>query len=103
METATLFLVSCQPACGCLLFTYPVKHLQQNTFSSNKHSTVCPCPCCLQCLGLASEVVDMCFKATASRIGGVGFKQLAADVMALHSAAYKVREAGLHKRHHFHH
>jgi glutamate synthase domain-containing protein 2 len=48
------------------------------------------CVCALQCLGLASEVVDMCFKATASRIGGVGFKQLAADSMALHEAAYKV-------------
>lgn len=44
----------------------------------------------LQCLGLASEVVDTCFKGTASRIGGVGFKQLATDTIALHQAAYKV-------------
>lgn len=43
-----------------------------------------------QCLGLAPEVVDTCFKGTASRIGGVGFTQLAADAFALHEAAYKV-------------
>jgi len=41
-------------------------------------------------LGLAGEVVDMCFKGTASRIGGVGFTRLAQDVIALHEAAYKV-------------
>jgi glutamate synthase domain-containing protein 2 len=44
----------------------------------------------LQCLGLASEVVDVCFKGTASRIGGGGFEQLGRDSMALHQAAYKV-------------
>ena len=44
----------------------------------------------MQALGLASEVVDMCFKGTASRIGGVGFNQLAADAIALHDAAYEV-------------
>ena len=43
-----------------------------------------------QALGLSSEVVDLCFKGTASRIGGVGFHQLAADAIALHDAAYKV-------------
>lgn len=31
----------------------------------------------------------MSFKGTASRIGGVGFSQLAADAIALHDAAYK--------------
>lgn len=56
-----------------------------------------PCVCAyvdictiLQCLGLAPEVVDTCFKGTASRIGGVGFSQLAKDTMALHKAAYQV-------------
>jgi glutamate synthase (NADPH/NADH) len=44
-----------------------------------------------EALGLANEVVDMCFKGTASRIGGVGFTQLAADAISLHNAAYKVR------------
>ncbi len=43
-----------------------------------------------ECLGLAPEVVDVCFKGTASRIGGVGFEQLAKDTMALHQLAYKV-------------
>jgi hypothetical protein len=47
-----------------------------------------------EALGLATEVVDMCFKGTASRIGGVGFTQLAADAIALHDAAYKVRCGG---------
>eukprot|EP00879_Flechtneria_rotunda_P003043 GHRR01003263.1.p1 GENE.GHRR01003263.1~~GHRR01003263.1.p1 ORF type:complete len:2008 (+),score=728.67 GHRR01003263.1:1512-7535(+) len=42
-----------------------------------------------ECLGLASEVVDLCFRGTASRIGGVGFNQLADDITALHDAAYK--------------
>ncbi|KAF6263375.1 hypothetical protein COO60DRAFT_459133 [Scenedesmus sp. NREL 46B-D3] len=42
-----------------------------------------------EALGLAPEVVDVCFKGTASRIGGVGFTQLAADAIALHDAAYK--------------
>eukprot|EP00878_Enallax_costatus_P000131 GHUV01000172.1.p1 GENE.GHUV01000172.1~~GHUV01000172.1.p1 ORF type:complete len:2326 (+),score=665.07 GHUV01000172.1:565-6978(+) len=42
-----------------------------------------------EALGLSSEVVDLCFKGTASRIGGVGFHQLAADAIALHDAAYK--------------
>ena len=32
----------------------------------------------------------MCFKGTASRIGGVGFEQLASDTLSLHAAAYHV-------------
>jgi hypothetical protein len=32
----------------------------------------------------------MCFKGTASRIGGVGFEQIARDALALHAAAYNV-------------
>ncbi|KIZ04404.1 glutamate synthase (NADPH/NADH) [Monoraphidium neglectum] len=39
-------------------------------------------------LGIADEVVSMCFKGTASRIGGVGFEQIAKDTLALHAAAY---------------
>ncbi|WIA23003.1 hypothetical protein OEZ85_001356 [Tetradesmus obliquus] len=42
-----------------------------------------------EALGMAPEVVDMCFKGTATRIGGVGFTQLAADAIALHDVAYK--------------
>ncbi len=33
----------------------------------------------------------MCFKGTASRIGGVGFERLGMDCIALHDVAYKVR------------
>jgi glutamate synthase domain-containing protein 2 len=36
----------------------------------------------------------MCFKGTASRIGGVGFEQIARDALALHEAAYKVGAVG---------
>lgn len=36
------------------------------------------------------QVVAMCFKGTASRIGGVGFEQIARDALALHAAAYHV-------------
>jgi hypothetical protein len=36
----------------------------------------------------------MCFKGTASRIGGVGFEQIAKDTLALHAAAYHVRRRG---------
>lgn len=69
-------------------------HLAGITFTSlagwiNTQSLCC-CPVLLQCLGLASEVVDVCFKGTASRIGGGGFEQLGRDSMALHQAAYKV-------------
>jgi len=39
-------------------------------------------------LGLASEVVDMCFTGTASRIEGVGFHQLGSDALRLHGVAY---------------
>ncbi|KAF8066383.1 Glutamate synthase [NADH] [Scenedesmus sp. PABB004] len=42
-----------------------------------------------ECLGLATEVVDLCFKGTASRIAGVGFAALGRDALALHDAAYK--------------
>ena len=44
-----------------------------------------------EALGIAEEVVSLCFKGTASRIGGVGFEQIAADTLALHAAAYQVR------------
>jgi glutamate synthase (NADPH/NADH) len=48
-----------------------------------------------EALGVSTEVVDLCFKGTASRIGGVGFTQLAADAISLHDAAYKVCSVGL--------
>ncbi|MFN2626934.1 MAG: glutamate synthase-related protein, partial [Mycobacteriales bacterium] len=39
-------------------------------------------------IGLADEVVDRCFTGTASMTGGVGFAEVAADVLARHDAAF---------------
>jgi glutamate synthase (ferredoxin) len=39
-------------------------------------------------LGLGGAVVDRCFAGTASLIGGIGFGEIAADVLARHAAAY---------------
>ncbi len=39
-------------------------------------------------LGLGHEVVTTCFAGTASPIGGIGFEEIAEDVLARHRAAY---------------
>ena len=39
-------------------------------------------------VGIGEEVIDACFKGTASRIGGVDFEQLAADLLEMHGMAY---------------
>lgn len=39
-------------------------------------------------LGLSCEVVDKCFKGTFSPIEGIGFEQIASEVVARHRAAY---------------
>jgi len=44
-----------------------------------------------EALGLGDEVVDLCFKGTPTRIGGVNFDQLGADALQMHYAAYGVR------------
>ncbi|KFM26658.1 Glutamate synthase [NADH], amyloplastic [Auxenochlorella protothecoides] len=41
-----------------------------------------------EAVGLDAEVVDACFTGTASRIGGMSLADLAADLLALHAAAY---------------
>jgi glutamate synthase (ferredoxin) len=41
-----------------------------------------------EALGLAAEVVNRCFNGTPSRIGGLGFREIAEDVLARHQAAY---------------
>ena len=41
-----------------------------------------------EALGLAPEVVDVCFRGTPTRIGGSGWEQLGRDVLALHDAAF---------------
>lgn len=39
-------------------------------------------------IGLGDEIIDVCFKGTASRIGGIGFARLAEDLIKLHAMAY---------------
>ncbi|CAN6609573.1 glutamate synthase [NADH] [Trichomonascus vanleenenianus] len=50
-------------------------------------------------LGLNTEVVNLCFPGTASRIDGIGFEYLAKDALSLHNRGYPdrqtVRPAGL--------
>src|SRR5713226_6022693 len=41
-----------------------------------------------EALGLGAEVVDRCFTGTVSTIGGIGFTEIAEDVLARHRAAY---------------
>ena len=39
-------------------------------------------------LGLAPEVMERCFRGTASPLGGLGFEEIAEDVLAVHRAAF---------------
>src|SRR5436853_481157 len=41
-----------------------------------------------EALGLGAEVIDRCFTGTVSTIGGIGFTEIAEDVLARHRAAY---------------
>ena len=41
-----------------------------------------------EALGLGADVIDRCFAGTASPIGGIGFRELAEDVLSRHRAAY---------------
>src|SRR5690349_1819975 len=41
-----------------------------------------------EALGLGAEVIDRCFTGTASTIGGIGFSEIAEDVLARQRAAY---------------
>jgi glutamate synthase (ferredoxin) len=47
-----------------------------------------------EALGLSRDLVDRYFTHTASRIGGIGAIELAADVLAHHHRAYDPRHAG---------
>ncbi|MDD5584735.1 MAG: glutamate synthase large subunit, partial [Candidatus Omnitrophica bacterium] len=47
-----------------------------------------------EALGVAQEVIDMCFTGTVSRIGGVGFKEIARETLLRHETAYPQREIG---------
>src|SRR5439155_1161436 len=39
-------------------------------------------------VGLTQEIVDLCFEGTPSPVGGIGFDEIAADVLARHADAY---------------
>ena len=41
-----------------------------------------------EALGLGAEIIDTCFAGTASPIGGIGFEEVADDVLLRHRAAY---------------
>jgi glutamate synthase (NADPH/NADH) large chain/glutamate synthase (ferredoxin) len=41
-----------------------------------------------EALGLAEEVVGRCFVGTSSALGGVGFEEIGADILARHAAAF---------------
>ncbi|MBA3659271.1 MAG: glutamate synthase large subunit, partial [Gemmatimonadales bacterium] len=46
-----------------------------------------------EALGLGAEVIDACFAGTASPIGGIGFEEIAEDVLSRHRTAYTAEEA----------
>ena len=51
-------------------------------------------------LGLSDEVLHRCFTTTRSRIGGIGFRHIAADVIERHTQAYsaeKLERGGWYK------
>ena len=41
-----------------------------------------------EAVGLAPEVIDLCFAETPSPVGGAGFEQIAAETLALHAGAF---------------
>src|SRR6058998_165263 len=45
-----------------------------------------------EALGLGAEVIDRCFTGTVSTIGGIGFTEIAEEVLARHRAAYPETE-----------
>jgi len=47
-----------------------------------------------EAIGLGSEVMDRCFTGTASVIGGIGFKEIAEDVLARHQRAGALPDHG---------
>ena len=47
-----------------------------------------------EALGLGAAVIERCFSGTTSAIGGIGFEEIAADVLERHRAAYG-EDAGL--------
>ena len=46
-----------------------------------------------EAIGIGDEVIGACFAGTSSRLGGVGFDQLAAETAARHARAFPARDA----------
>jgi glutamate synthase (ferredoxin) len=44
-------------------------------------------------LGLGHEVISACFAGTSSPIGGIGFEEIAEDVLGRHEAAYQTEQS----------
>src|SRR5215469_410384 len=44
-----------------------------------------------EAIGIGDEVIETCFAGTSSRLGGVGFEELAAETAARHARAFPVR------------
>src|SRR5262249_38968902 len=47
-----------------------------------------------EAIGLGPEIIDECFAGTTSRLGGIGFDQIAADTAARLESAFPVRPTG---------
>jgi glutamate synthase domain-containing protein 2/glutamate synthase domain-containing protein 1/glutamate synthase domain-containing protein 3 len=47
-----------------------------------------------EAIGLGAEVIDRCFAGTVSPLGGIGFRELAEDVLAKHRNAYGAESSG---------
>ncbi len=50
-----------------------------------------------EAVGLSAEVIERCFTGTVSRIGGLGFRELAKDARRRHASAFPAREAALYR------
>ncbi|WP_236612963.1 glutamate synthase central domain-containing protein, partial [Cesiribacter andamanensis] len=48
-----------------------------------------------ECVGLGREVIELCFKGTTSRLGGLGFAELEQECLLRHQAAYNPAWEGL--------
>merc|ERR1719468_1309748 len=50
------------------------------------------CAQIFEAVGIAQEVIDKCYKGTESRVGGVGFEQLARESLERHKLAFGENE-----------
>jgi glutamate synthase (NADPH) large chain len=46
-----------------------------------------------EAIGIGDEIIEACFAGTSSRLGGVGFDELAAETAARHARAFPARDA----------